>query len=206
VRVLATIGTVVGQIAYNFSSLGIGVPATTGIQSVINVRRINYASGSGQRALVSRPWEWFDYYHLNNPVPVPGPPAVWSQYQQGAAPNTGGPGAGGSFYIDPPPDDVYALVCDSGALPQILAVDGDIEAIPYPWTDAVPYLAAWYALLSSQTNARMADAERMYNYYGEYRDRARKASNSPVLRWQFEGASDVVQGPKFGIKAGGAPG
>lgn len=211
VRVLATQNTAVGQVSYPFSGLNIGTPATTGIQSVINVRRINYASGNGQRQLVARAWEWFDYYHLNNPVPSSGPPTTWSQYAQGAAPNVpsiGGAsttGPGGTFYIDPSPDDIYALTCDCAALPQPLAADTDVEAIPYPWTDAVPYLAAWYALLSSQTNARVADAERMYNYYTEFRDRARKASNPPVLGYQYERAPDIAHGAKFNIKpsAGG---
>lgn len=209
VRALATQNTVSGQVAYPFSGLSLGTPAMTGIQSVINVRRINYASGSGQRQLVFRAWEWFDYYHLNNPVPSSGPPKTWAQYQQGAAPNvpagTGSSttGAGGTFYIDPAPDDIYALTCDCATLPQTLASDADIEAIPYPWTDAVPYLAAWYALLSAQTNARTADAERMYNYYTEFRDRARKASNSPVLGYQYEGAPDLAEGAKFNIKPSG---
>ena len=38
-----------------------------------------------------------------------------------------------------------------------MATDADPEVLPYFWTDAVPFYAAYYALLSAQTGQRMAD-------------------------------------------------
>jgi hypothetical protein len=72
------------------------------------------------------------------------------------------------------------------------------------WTDAVPFFAAYFALMSAQTNARMADAANMYKgHYNEFMDRARKQSNAGVDRWLYSQAADPAQAAKMGIKAGG---
>lgn len=199
IRAIGTVNTVIGQREYSFANLNLGVSATTGISGAIHVRRINYAVGDGQKWIAPRPWEWFELYCLNNAVPEPGPPATWAQYAQGAAAGHGS-GASGSFSIDPPPDVVYALKCDCVCYPNTLVIDNDVEAIPYLWTDAVPFFAAYYALLSSQTSARYADAERLMNHYQTFVERARKASNPSVLRWQSQQASDPTQGNKIGIQ------
>ncbi len=206
IRVIGTISTVVNQRAYNFSSINIGVPATTGAQGVIHVRRISYNVGeniyglAGQQWIPPRAWPWFDLYHMNNPVPAPGPPLVWSQFGQGSAGTGTGSSATGSFYIDPPPDAVYQLNCDCVCYPIALTDDNTVEAIPYLWTDSVPFFAAYYAYLSSQTGARQADAERMYNHYKEFLQRARQAANPSVNRSSYEQATSPVQAAKLGIK------
>ena len=203
IRLLGTISTVVNQSPYNFSSINTGVAATNGIKGIINIRQMWYTIASGKKYIPTRPWEWFGQYHLNNPVPVAGVPSVWSQFGQGSAGTGTGSGASGSFYIDPPPDQIYTLTCDCVCYPQALAVDGDVEAIPYLWTDAVPFFAAYYALLSSQNNARMADAERYFNHYTKFVERARKAANPSVGRWQYSQAADLAQAPKMQVQAGG---
>ncbi|HEY6025842.1 MAG TPA: hypothetical protein VIV09_02995 [Pseudolabrys sp.] len=205
VRYLATINTVVGQTAYNFSDIGTGVSATNGIQGIINIRQMLYGLGTGMKWVPSRAWEWFLQYHLNNPVPQQGAPAAWSQFGQGAAPGSTGSVSGGTFYIDPAPDAVYTLYLDCVCYPIALADDTTKEAIPYLWIDAVPFFAAYYALLSSQTDARMADAERMMNHYTKFVERARQASNADVLRHQYSQAGDPVQANKLQIR-GGTPG
>lgn len=204
IRYLGSISTVIGQQAYNFSGINSGVSATNGIQGIINVRALWYGVGQGMKWVPVRPWEWFSLYNLNNPVPVNGPPVTWSQFAQGAAPGSTGSGGGGSFYISPPPDIAYTLFLDCVCYPNALAADGDVEAIPYLWTDAVPWYAAAYALWSSQTGARASDAERYFNTYSMFVDRARKAANSSVGRWQFSQAGDPVQASKLGLKPGGA--
>lgn len=206
IRRIGTIPTVVGQREYSFAAINVGVPATTGIEAVYNVRRINYATGDGQQYITPRPWEWFDQYCMNNPVPVdynatPGsnPPISWAQYGQGsAAPVTGGPGQSGSFYLDPIPDDVYTLYCDCVCYPITLDTDAAVEAIPFPFTDAVPFFAAYYALLAAQLQARRADAEAYYGYYQTFLERARNISNAAVLTWQYEQAPDPAQQGKAG--------
>jgi hypothetical protein len=206
IRVMGTIPTVVGQQPYNFSGINVGTPAVTGVQGVINIRSLSYNVGTGQLWMTPRAFSWFTLYNLNNAVPQQGPPEEWSQFGQGAAPGSGinqAAVSGGSFYISPPPDDIYTLNCNSVCYPIPLAFDTDPEAIPYLWTDAVPFFAAYFALMSAQTNARMADAAQMYKgHYNEFMDRARKQANPDVSRWLYQQAGDPAQAQKMGIKGG----
>lgn len=205
IRVQGTVSTVVGQRNYDFSALNTGVAATNGVRGVINIRTINYTVASGYQWIPSRPWEWFNQYSLSNPVPVNGFPASWSQYAQGSAGTSTGSAASGSLYLDPPPDLVYALNCDCVCYPIALVDDTTIEAIPYLWTDAVPFFAAYYALLSAQSGSRQSEAMRYYEIYEQFVERARKASNPDVVRWQSAQAVDATMASKLGLKqaAGG---
>jgi hypothetical protein len=210
IRAFGTLDTVPGTNSYNFAGLDIGVAATTGISGVIHVRSLAYDLGTGQKWITPRPWEWFNYYVLNDPVANQeanwGEPTTWSQYGQGTKPPTGSTiGQGGSFYINYP-SGAFSLRADCVCYPITLANDSQIEAIPFMWTDAVPFFAAYYALLSSQMQARMSDAMRYYEEYQKFIKRARGAANPSVLRFQYEQATDVVQAPKFGIKQGGGQG
>ncbi|HSV26164.1 MAG TPA: hypothetical protein VLJ17_24460 [Xanthobacteraceae bacterium] len=211
IRAIGTLLTVPGTRSYPFSAIQFGgSPAQTGIQGTLNVRRVGQqiGVGPGLKFLFVRSWEWFDHYHLNSPNPQVGPPVRWAQFGQGGS-GTGsitGIGAGtavlsGSLLIDPIPDIQYTLSVDCVCYPQALAADTDIEAIPYLFTDAVPFFAAYYALLSAQTNARLADAERYFGHYETFVERARKATNSSVARTLFEQASDMSQAAKFGAQA-----
>jgi hypothetical protein len=53
--------------------------------------------------------------------------------------------------------------------------------VPVIWTDAVPYFAAYLALMSAQTNARLEYAKQMFGLYQEFVDRARRASTPLTL-------------------------
>ena len=203
IRRLGALTTTIGQRAYNFSAITITGAAAAGIDSAIHVRGIQYQIASGQQRVTARPWEWFDLYALNNPVYTPGSPATWAQLGQGSAPGATGAAGGGSFYIDPVPDNAYALVLDCVCYPLALVADGDPEALPYLWTDAVPFFAAYWAFLSSQGGARQADADRMFGYYQEFMKRARTAANPAVLNYQYAQANDPVQMLKLGIRPGG---
>ena len=203
IRIMGTVDTVVSQQPYNFSDLNIGTPASTGVEGVIKINRVQYAVASGYRWVAPRAWPWFDLYVLNNPVPQPGVPTQWCQFQQGAAPSANGQAGGGSFYINIP-DNAYQLNCSCVAYPIPLVDDTTVEAIPYLWTDAVPFLAACYALWSAQNNARQADAERYFNTYTKFVERARQASNPSVNRWMYSQAGDPAQAAKMQVKAGGA--
>jgi hypothetical protein len=203
VRVIGTLQTVAGQRAYNFSSIALNA---TGVQGVIHVRRLMYNVGVGQKFINPRSWEWFDLYHMNNPVPQNGVPLIWAQYGQGSSGQGsitgigGGSMSSGSLYLDPPPDIVYTLNCDCVCYPNALTADSDPEAIPYLFTDAVPFFAAYYALLTAQTNARMADAERMFNYYQTFMQRARQSSNPSVSRTLYQQSTDPAQIAKLGLQ------
>lgn len=206
IRRFGTVDTVTGQNEYAFSDLDFGVAATTGISGPINVRSLAYSIASGRRWITPRQWEWFNFYTLNDPLENNAAnwvePNVWAQFGQGAQPVAGTTiGQGGSIYINRP-NNAYTLYADCVCYPIPLVDDTTVEAIPYLWTDAVPFFAAYYALLSSQMQARMADAKNYFNMYQEFVKRARQASNPSVLRFQYEQATDIVQAPKFGIKQG----
>lgn len=208
IRALGTVTTVIGQRNYNFSAINLGTPALTGVQGPIHIRAIRYAVGQGFKTLIPRSWPWFDLYHLNNPVPPSGAPMIWSQYGQGSAGTGGiaGQGTGtinsGNFYIDPIPDFTYNLTCDCVCFPIGLLADSDVEAIPYLWTDAVPFYAAYYALLSAQTSARMADGERYFQYYQQFVQRARDAATPDVLRYEYEQVPDPIALNQMALPAG----
>lgn len=197
-RVLGTISTVIDQRNYNFSSINTGVSATNGVAGVIHVRAIRYAVGDGYQWVRPRNWEWFDLYKMNNPVPVSGAPEVWSQYGQGAIPISGGSDASGSFFLDPPPNIIYALTCDCVCFPIPLVNDATKEAIPFMWTDAVPFLAAYFALMSAQTGARYGDAERLFQHYETFMERARKQANPSVNRYLYQQSPDPTLINKLG--------
>ena len=202
IRILGTISTVLAIRNYKFSSINTGIVATTGVQGVINVRALRYAVASGFQWVKPQAWEWFDFFYMNNPVPVNGPPQDWAQYGQGAAGPPAGSGATGSFFLNPPPDLIYTLTLDCVCYPQTLVTDGDVEAVPYLWTDAVPYFAAYLALMSAQTGQRIAEAEKMFTLYKEFVQRARQFSNPSVLRGQYAQEADPTQASKLGQKAG----
>ena len=207
-RYLGTLSTVIGTRNYNFSSISIG--SGNGLQGVLNARQMLYAVASGYQWIRPRPWAWYFLYCLNNPVPQQGAPQRWSVFSQGSAGQGAetGIGAGsmisGSFYLDPPPDLVYTLLIDTACYPIPLAADTDVEAIPYLFSDAVPYFAAYLALLSDQTSARAEEADKMLDRYKMFVDRANQASAPDVNRNLYERQQSPTNINKLGIttKAG----
>lgn len=196
IRVLGSISTVAGQRNYNFS--GVSVSSVSGVAGIINIRSIQYniAGAEGMRWINARGWTWFNFYHMNNPTPSQGAPNEWAQFGQGTS---------GSFYIDPPPDTSYTLICDATCYPVNLADDSTPEAIPYLWTDAVPYFAAYLAFLSAQSPARQNDAARMFEHFETFVQRAREYSTPDVNAYMYPQNRDPAQIAKLGLspKSGG---
>lgn len=197
IRVLGTIATVANTQAYNFS--GINVAGVSGVASALHVRSIRAAVGSGWSRLRVRNWEWFESYELNTATPASDFPAVWAQYAQGAA---------GSFYLSPIPDQIYNLICDCVCLPIPLVDDTTPEAIPALWQDAVAYYAAYLAMLSAQSAQRQNDAQRMFGYYSDFVERARKFATPKVNPYLYPQNSDPTLINKIGLtpKAQGGEG
>jgi hypothetical protein len=195
IRVLGTLNTTIGQRNYDFTSINTGTSSANGVQGPLRLEQMLYAVGDGFLWFRSRPWPWFMSFKLSNPVPTPGVPQVWSQYGQGST---------GSFYLDPPPDFVYALTIDCVCLPIDLVDDTTVEAIPPLWQTAVPFYAAYLALLSAQSAQRQGDADRMIARYTEYVDRARKFSTPSANRYFYPQREDLTQLNKLGISPKGA--
>ena len=175
IRAIGTLATTIGQRVYPFSSINIGTPATTGIQGVINVRWLMYNVAQGQKWIKEKSWPWFSFQRLNNPVPTSSFPTEWAQFGQGTSGQGSITGVGtgtlasGSIYIDPLPNLVYTLQCDCCCYPQALAADTDVEALPYFWTDAVPYFAA--RSVTTITQDKQRSRERSEEHTSELQSR-----------------------------------
>jgi hypothetical protein len=195
-RVLGTIDTVVAQRPYDFEDIDIGTPADTGIEGVLNIRTIMFGVGDGQLPIHPKSWEWFQYYKMGLVVPNTGRPSVWAQYR---------PGSTGNFYVDPIPDEVLTMTCDCVGYPIDLEDDDSVDAIPKLWDVAVPYFAAYLALLSAQTGAREDSADRMANRYKVFVDRARQFSNPEVNTYLYPQSMDQTLANKLSAR-GGIPG
>jgi hypothetical protein len=208
IRAIATLTTVPGQRVYPFSSLNLGVPAATGIAGAININNVWVVVANGLQILYPNEWEWFSLYYLNNILPIQALPVNWTQYGQGAAPpgSPSGSSFGGSLYLNPTPDQAYTLNCDCTCFPIPLALDADVEAIPYLFTDAVPFFAAYYALLSAQTSMRTRDAKEMLQSYEIFMARARAAANPLQLGGLYQGAPDLFKAGRMGASGPQAQG
>lgn len=185
----ATLAVVANTQVYNFSSISLS--GSTGIQGILDIRTIWAKVGSGRVWMRPRSHKWFSLYELNTVVPPTGRPAVWSQYGQGV---------NGSIYLSPIPDQSYTLFCDCTCYPINLVDDTTAEAIPYQWTDAIQYYAAYKALLGAQSQARQADAQRMFQMFDEFVNRARAASTPEVLPRQYMQQPNPVRSNQLGLQ------
>lgn len=186
----------IGSNVYSFSSLTFASPSVvSGIQGALNLRQALLAQGTGQVWLRPRNFEWFTLYVLNNPSPAQNIPTDWSQFGQGV---------NGTVYFGPTPNGSYGVQFDTVCYPIPLVDDSTVEAIPYLWTDAVPFFAAYYALLSAQSAARQADADRMFARYTQFMQRARQASTPSVLPTQNPQQPSPVRENQLGMTGGGA--
>jgi len=193
IRTIGQIPTVVDQRPYAFSAIDVtfATVGIHGIQGVLSIDNILTGIGTGMQWFRSRPWPWFLLYKLNNANPQEGPPSEWAQIGQGAS---------GVFYLDPLPDSVYTLYVDSVCYHVALVDDTTAEALPYLWTDAVPYFAAYMAYMSSQ---RTQDADAMYSKFKEFMARARAAATPEVLAPNYSQGPDPVAANRLGIRSGG---
>lgn len=195
IRYLGSIDTTISNRLYNLASISTGDSETNGIGGALKVNSIMFGVADGYLPLQPQSWEYFQTYLMASPVPNSGQPADWAQYGQGST---------GSFYIDPIPDAVYTLACDCVCYPIDLEDDESIDAIPKFWSDAVPYFAAYLALLSAQTQQRQADADRMLQRYSFFAERARTFSNPLQQGYLYSQAKDKTQANKFASRGPGA--
>ena len=184
---------------YPFASVVFtGASSVTGVQGVLNVRQQFYNVGTGQLWFRGRAWPWFSVYHLNSAAPdtSQGPPQVWAQYGEGET---------GSLYVGPQPDTTYTVKADCICVPINLVDDTTVEAIPLPWTIAIPYYAAYLALLSAQTGQRVQDAARMLQLYQTFMAGARKQTTPDIMPGNFPQNPNPVRQNQLGV-SGGAQG
>jgi hypothetical protein len=80
-------------------------------------------------------------------------PGFYSQYSFGV---------NGSIYLAPIPSLAQPMEVDCSCVPFPLQSDNDPECIPLPWSDAVPYLSAFFCLMQQQ---RQQDAAGMMQLF-----------------------------------------
>jgi hypothetical protein len=182
IRFVGALTSNTDQQSYVFSAIT-GLPA--GVAGVLNVRMVAWGLEFGQKFIDAYPWEWFFRYYLSVPTFTTGIPSVWAQQGQGVS---------GTLWFSPAPSGVNNIVLDCVGYPLALSDDEDPEAIPYPWTDCVQYLAAYLALLGAQSTARQGDADRMFARYTEFSVRARNMSTPTVLPTNYQRSGIVPPG------------
>lgn len=158
--------TVTNQEVYPFSQINpIVAVSGSGINSIYMVRSVAvlfgtwrymsmYTSFSKYQALIRR-------YSANVLTYVP---EVACQFGQGQ---------GGSIYLYPVPNAAYQMEWDCCCIPNAVNSDTDVEAIPFPWTDAIIYYAAY---LATSGSGRYQDADRFLKEYKRLMMEARRFS------------------------------
>jgi hypothetical protein len=184
IREYTTLALAINTQVYPLSS----VTLPTGASSIIAVRQASVQVGDGAQALYVREFPFFQQYYLNQPVPLPGRPSIYSQYFYGST---------GTLYFSPVPDATYTVNVDSVCLPVDLTDDTTTELIPALWTDAVPYYAAYLAYLTAQDGQ---NADSMMKQYSDFVSRARRAATPSVLPVTAPQVPDATQGNKLGIQ------
>jgi len=169
---------------YPFSAIDLS--GSPGVAEVITVRNALWVVASGRKQLHVREWTWFQNYVLAQPVPASSWPKVWSQLGQGSA---------GSLFVNLL-DGAYTLSLDTTCLPVDLIDDTTAEVIPRLWTDAIPFYAAYYALMA-QRQDEPADA--MLRRFLQMMDRARAQSTSSVLPGSFSQGPDPMAANRLAL-------
>lgn len=163
-----------GTQSYALSSLA---PAT-GLNAAINVRSVRSIVGGLGAILEARPWQWFtNYYLVGANTTTAGVPTVWAMQNQGST---------GNLWFWAIPNATITMSVEASWTPVALVSDSTPENLAYPWTDAVPYFAAYLAYLNAQ---RAQDAQHMFTLFNAFMKAARvgvtpdwMAPNSPTLK------------------------
>lgn len=174
IRLLSSNDLVIGQEVYPFSSLSI--PASSGYGEVVAVKGISLLYGNFRYTLQKVSFSRYQALIRAYASDYQDVPKACAQYGQGVS---------GSIYMYPPPSDTYTTEWDCICLPQALATDSDIELIPYPWTDAVQYYAAYRAMEAAQ---QFPIADRYNAQFIRYVKKARADSQpSAIVNWYGRG-------------------
>lgn len=166
------VSTFLNQEVYTFASLNPFAQQTPGVASIegiFSIAVMQGAPGAYKPTLFQWPWGSLQAYCRSYSALVTNYPDRWAQYGQGV---------NGSFYLYPIPSGTYPMDVDAYCLPLALSSDTAPEAIPYPWTDAVPYYAAYLALLNAQ---RREDAMNMLSDYRMKLTEGRAFATPPVV-------------------------
>ena len=147
--------TTSGQEKYNFSTLSTIAQQTPGVDKIQGILSVSVSQGTITPTLDQKAFTELQAYMRAYNTSYTSYPEVFAQYSFGV---------NGSFYLWPVPSGTYGMDIDTYCLPISLSSDSDPEAIPYPWTECIPYYAAYWALMNAQ---RFEDAKFMKKEYDE---------------------------------------
>lgn len=146
------LNTVANQEVYTFATANVLAQLTPGVSSILFVDSLAVSWGALKPTLEQ--WNWNDLQAKVRAYPIiSGQPAMWAQFGQGE---------GGSIYLQPVPTQALPMEWNCVCTPIDLLSDADPEAIPYPWTDAVPYYACYLAFLNARRPEEAKDKLMIY--------------------------------------------
>ena len=164
--------TIPAQETYTFQSFNnLLLGSATGAASILTIQSIAISWGSMKPMLNYFEWGAFQAYLRSYNIGAQGFPRVWSRYGRGTT---------GSFQLWPIPTQAAQMDLDCICLPQDLDLQSEagLEAIPYPYTNAVPYKAAELAVMGEPDLRDLADT-----FVKRYESRmlSAAATSSPVM-------------------------
>lgn len=177
--------TVLNQEIYTFA--GIDLTGQVGVSSVVNIRGIGIIWGNQRYTMLKNGFSKHTALIRTYPSGYTDVPSAWAQFGQGVA---------GSVYLYPLPNSAYALEYDCTCLPIPLVDDNTAEAIPVPWTAAIPYFVAYLGMSEKAGQelqpelmlAYIKAADRHFSLYSKFMARARAFSQTnSVANWYGRG-------------------
>lgn len=167
---------ILNQEVYPFTAIQFVGTLGANMKSVLGVKGASIVWTTWRYTM--RRWSFSKYQALlrRYTTNFPSNPTESAQYSQGD---------NGSLMIYPVPDQNYPMEWDCICLPIDLVDNNSAEVIPYPWTIAVKYHAAYLALSGSQRNQ---DADRFEGIYMKKLAQARGTSMpGAVSNWYGRG-------------------
>jgi hypothetical protein len=130
--------TTLNQEVYQFSAIPI---TSAGAGQVFMIKSISMIYDNYRYSLPVYSFSVYQAHIRRFPYQYSYVPTVASQYGQGT---------NGSLYLYPIASQTYQLELDCFCLPAPLTSDTSPELIPLPWSDSIPYFAAYLAFLQMQ--------------------------------------------------------
>jgi hypothetical protein len=128
-----------GQERYDFANIDLS--NFPGVDSILFVRGVSILYANYRYSLPCYAWSVYESAIRQYPLTFQYVPMFFSQFGQGAA---------GSLFFYPLPSQTYQMEWDCCVLPSDLIDDQSVEALPAPWTDAIPYFGAAMAFEEMQ--------------------------------------------------------
>ncbi|HTQ99642.1 MAG TPA: hypothetical protein VMH83_06615 [Candidatus Acidoferrum sp.] len=163
-----------GQETYPYSSIDLS--GNPGCSAVYYVRGVSIIYSNYRYSLPQYPFSVYQSMVRQYPFQYQYIPTFFTQFGQGTQ---------GTLLLYPLPSQSYQVEWDCQVLPNDLATDTDIEALPMPWQDAVMFYATHLAFLELQNyNAAKAMLDMYEKFALNYSQYARvgRATN-PYGRW-----------------------